>query len=142
MGKLKETFGQFFKFAVVGVMNTLIDLGVLNGLILLTGMAVGWQFSVFKGISFIAAVINSYFFNKFWTFKSKKSVGAGELLQFFAVSVGGFVVNVGTASLVVNVIGPLWGISPTLWANVGAISAIAFSMAWNFIGYKFLVFRR
>jgi putative flippase GtrA len=50
--------------------------------------------------------------------------------------------NVGAASLVVNVIGPQFGMSEKLWANVGGIGAAFAVVVWNFIGYKFIVFRK
>ena len=133
---------QFYKFVLVGGLNTLLDLSILNGLIVLTGIAIGWEFSVFKGVSFAVAVINSYFWNKFWTFGKKKGGGLGEFSQFIAVSLVGLGINVGAASLLVNVIGPQGGMSPQLWANVGAVAAIVFTTAWNFIGYKFFVFKK
>ena len=43
---------QFAKFAAVGVLNTLIDAGILNALIVFTGVADGLSYSLFKGISF------------------------------------------------------------------------------------------
>ncbi|MFH1181177.1 MAG: GtrA family protein [bacterium] len=141
---------QAIKFILVGGLNTLIDLGVLNLLIFMTGIASGSGYSVFKGISFIAAVVNSYFLNKFWTFSaSARGYGGQEKLkefsQFFFVSLIGFGINVGAASLVVNVIGNpflLSGISDKLWANAGAIIATFCGMTWNFIGYKFIVFKK
>jgi len=133
---------QAMKFILVGILNTLIDLGVLNLLIWLSGIAAGPFYSVFKGISFVAAVINSYLLNKFWTFRKKETGGVKrEFSQFFIVSVIGFGINVGVASLVVNVIGPQFGISVKLWANIGAVCATFVSMIWNFLGYKFIVFK-
>lgn len=133
---------QAAKFLLVGALNTFIDLGVLNLLILISGIASGSLYSVFKGISFTIAVINSYFWNKFWTFKRSKTTAPGkEFLQFFIVSVIGFSINVGAASLVVNVIGPQFGLIAEVWANIGAIVAALCGTVWNFIGYKFIVFK-
>jgi len=133
---------QAAKFLLVGALNTFIDLGVLNLLILISGIASGSLYSVFKGISFMIAVINSYFWNKFWTFRKSKTTTPGkEFLQFFIVSAIGFGINVGAASLVVNVIGPQFGLTAEIWANIGAIAAAFCAMVWNFIGYKFIVFK-
>lgn len=133
---------QAIKFVLVGVLNTLVDLAVLNVLILVSGVSSGFGYSVFKGISFTVAVINSYFLNKFWTFKVQKMGGAKkEFAQFFTVSLIGFGINVGVASLVVNVVGPQFGIAPKIWANIGAICATLVGMTWNFLGYKFIVFK-
>lgn len=132
---------QAAKFILVGVLNTFIDLGVLNVLILFTGIFSGTGFVVFKGASFLVAVINSYVWNKYWTFKSRDSQAAKEFSQFMFVSVIGILINVGTAALIVNVIGPQGGIAPQVWANVGALASVVISLVWNFIGYKFWVFR-
>ncbi len=145
LGKKFLIIWQAAKFVLVGVLNTFVDLGVLNLLILSSGTAAGLGYSVFKGISFTVAVINSYFWNKFWTFKKTGTVASGkEFIQFFIVSIIGFGINVGVASLIVNVIGSPFafsGVSEQIWANVGAIVATFVAMAWNFIGYKLFVFK-
>lgn len=134
---------QAAKFLLVGALNAFIDLGVLNLIIALTGLASGLPYSLFKGISFLAAVVNSYVWNKHWTFAKKEVTKTPwqEFSQFFAVSGLGFVINVGTASFVVNVIGPQFGFSAALWANAGAVIAAFASLTWNFFGYKLFVFR-
>ena len=140
---MNTTIKQAIKFVLVGILNTLVDLGILNLLILLSGISTGSGYSAFKGISFTIAVINSYFLNKFWTFKSRGAGGAKkEFTQFFIVSFIGFGINVGVASFVVNAVGPQLGISDKLWANVGAICATFAAMSWNFLGYKFIVFKK
>ena len=132
---------QITKFVIVGGLNTFLDFAVLNFLIASTGIAVGLGFNFFKGISFLVAVTNSYFWNKYWTFESgtKKEL---EFVQFLVVSAIGLFINVGVASFVVNSIGAPGGVSDALWANIGALIAVAASLVWNFLGYKFIVFRK
>lgn len=143
IGKKILVIFQIVKFALVGTLNAFIDLGVLNLLILVSGIATGFLFSVFKGISFLLATINSYFWNKFWTFRKRGTAPyPKEFLQFFVITVIGFLINVGTASLIVNVFGPQFGMTENLWANVGAIFAAIIAAIWNFLGYKFLVFKK
>jgi len=145
VGKKFGVIWQVAKFGLVGALNTLIDLGVLNILILISGTSIGITYSIFKGFSFVVAVINSYFWNKFWTFKKIGSGETGkEFVKFLVVSIIGFGINVGIASLIVNVIGSPFtysGISEQIWANIGAVIATVFAMTWNFIGYKFIVFK-
>lgn len=69
-----------------------------------------------------------------------KAVGK-EFLQFFVVSCIGFALNVGLATLIVNVLGPQWGVSAKLWANVGALGGTLVGLVWNFLGYKLIVFK-
>lgn len=143
--KFGEKFGvlvQFYKFVLVGVLNTFLDLAVLNGLIVLSGITVGWQFSLFKGISFAAAVINSYFWNKLWTFSVGGKAKPVEFSKFLAVSLVGLGINVGVASFLVNIVGPLGAIKPQLWASMSAIAAIGFTTISNFAGYKLFVFKK
>ena len=70
--KRSIAFYQLSKFFLVGGMNVLVDLGILNLLIFASGIAAGLWYSVFKGISFLVAATNSYFWNKHWTFETER----------------------------------------------------------------------
>jgi len=134
---------QIAKYGAVGAFNTFLDWGVVNTLIALTSISSGLWFSVFAGTGFIVANIGSFFWNKYWTFTSNGQVSqSGNMIQFFAVSAVGFGVKVAIASLVVNVIGAPEGFSSEQWANIGNVSGTMLSMVWNFVGYKFWVFKR
>jgi putative flippase GtrA len=138
-----STIFQLFKFTLTGSLNTFIDFAVLNLLMQTLQIASGWYFSFFKLISFSCAAINSYFWNKFWTFKKKETkVGTKEFSQFYLITGISLLINVGIASLIVNVIGSQFGLSETLWANVGAFGGILCTFIWNFLGYKFIVFKK
>jgi len=138
-----STIFQLFKFTLTGSLNTFIDLAVLNLLMQVLQITSGWYFSFFKIISFSCAAVNSYFWNKFWTFKKKETkVGTKEFSQFYIITGISFLMNVGLASLIVNVIGPQFGLSETLWANVGALGGVLGAFIWNFLGYKFIVFKK
>ncbi len=142
LGRRWPTFYQFGKFIIIGFSNTAIDFGVLNFLMYVSGTDRGILFSVFKGVSFLLAVTNSYLWNKFWTFEnSRLEKWEREFIKFLAVSGTAFLINVGIASFIVNLLEPLPGISPTLWANFGAFVSLVFTIAWTFLGYKFFVFK-
>ena len=142
----KEKFSavfQLFKFTLTGSLNTFIDFAVLNLLMNAFLITSGWYFSFFKIISFSCAAVNSYFWNKFWTFKKKETkVGTKEFSQFYLITGISLLLNVGIASTIVNVIGAQFGLSETLWANVGAFIGILGAFIWNFLGYKFIVFKK
>jgi len=141
VSRIAPVFYQFSKFIIVGSLNFLIDMGILNFLIFYTGISAGPEQSAFKGFSFIAAVLNSYVWNKFWTFRhsAKRTLGK-EFFQFFVVSTVGFFINVGADYFFVNVIHSLGGIPVKSWAQFSAMIAAIIALFWNFIGYKFIVF--
>ncbi|MFH0712818.1 MAG: GtrA family protein, partial [Candidatus Jorgensenbacteria bacterium] len=141
LSRVLSGFFQFGKFAAVGALNTFIDLGILNLLILLTDITGGVYFSVFKGVSFLTAVTNSYYLNKFWTFGSRLPVTFQEYFRFAFFTLIGLLINVAIASFIVSVLGPLFGIGPRAWANVGALAATIISLIWNFFAYKKFVFK-
>jgi len=153
-------FKQISKFVVVGVINTGIDFAVLNLLTSLTKIYSGKWIVVFNSISFTAAVINSYFMNKRWTFHQSANIARSpadkqeldtkergqkqtpkEFIQFVVVSVIGISINDIIVYGITTFIAPLFGLSGKLWVNAAKICATGASMIWNFIGYKFFVFK-
>jgi len=143
LGKKYVWIWQMAKYLLIGVLATILDLGVLNGLILVSGVAIGVTYSVFKGISFVVATCLKYFADKFWAFEKNEKAGMGkEFLQFFFVTLIGLGLNVFIASFVVNNIEPKFGLSQTAWGTIGGVAAAFGVMAWNFIGYKFFVFKK
>lgn len=133
---------QFAKFAAVGVLNTLIDAGILNALIVLTGIASGVNYSLFKAISFVGATTNSFLWNKLWTFGAKDKTTVGETAKFYSVAIFNWILNVAVASFVVNVLPRPGAVSENLWANIGLLAGVAASFIGNFVGYKFFVFKK
>lgn len=155
IGKKIAIIYQIAKFGLIGVLNTLVDLGVLAFL-----TSIFWIYfnidsktvivgiitfySIYKSISFIIANLNSYFWNKYWTFEQgKKEQTRSEFIQFFAVSIIGFIINVFVASFVFKmIIGSLIGFSSEQLGLIGAAAGSIAGLAWNFIGYKLWVFKK
>ena len=134
---------QAAKSFLVGILNTFIDLGVLNLLMGISGITSGWLYSVFVSFSFACSTVNSYFWNKFWAFEKKETkVGAKEFVQFCLVAGGGLLIHITISSFVVNIIGVQFGVTEQIWANIGKIVAVFFGFLWNFLGYKFIVFKK
>lgn len=142
-------FNQFGKFAAIGFTNAAVDFGVLNLLIANTGITAGVWYSVFKAVSFISAVVPSYFWNKYWAFGSSQgdaltSSGGGrfEFAKFISVAVVSILINTGVASFVVNFIDPVLGLDVRVWANVSAVAGSAVALILSFVGFKTLVFKK
>lgn len=155
LGKKIAVIYQIAKFGVIGVSNVLVDLGVLSltTILFLTYLKIDSRdimfggvafYSLFKSISFIVANINSYLWNKHWTFdQGQKKQTRSEFIQFFAVSVVGFLINVFVASFVFKVVvSSLMILTAGQLGLIGAAAGSIAGLAWNFIGYKLWVFKK
>lgn len=194
---------QLLRFCAIGLFNTTIDVLVLNFMAaqfnITRGSGLGWV----NIPGFFLAVIQSYYWNKYWAFENEASVnllrnffrlasvgvvgaavyglvivGAhmsassvffGGLfgvfilaqvvlwsvfgffklhlpeqqpvyMRFFVVSLIGFGINSGVLYLASTYL-TLTG-NPGDNLNIAKLAATAFSLVWNFIGYKLLVFKR
>jgi putative flippase GtrA len=129
---------QIVKFLVIGVLNTFIDFLILNLLIWATGIYEGVGIFFLNIISFSFAVVNSYLWNKYWTFQEKSRTGIPtQFAKFLTVSVIGGIINSSVVFLITTYIDPLFSLEGQVWANVAKVVATAVGLVWNFIGYKF-----
>ncbi|MGK2849014.1 MAG: GtrA family protein [Minisyncoccota bacterium] len=140
---IRPFFFQLAKFGLIGVTNTVVDLGLYNLFIFMSDISSGYMISVFKSFSVLAAILNSYVWNKFWSFERKESENFGEeFTQFLLISLIGLLLNVGITSFIVNVISVPMGMPDKAWANIGGLTASVLVLTWNFVGYKFFVFKK
>ena len=80
---------RFFKFALVGISGTIIDFGIFNLLIRM-------QFSsiIASTISFIVAVFNNFYWNRYWTYPETKILPiAPQVIKFSSVSTAGLLIR-------------------------------------------------
>jgi putative flippase GtrA len=124
--------GQAIRFIVVGLLNTLVDLGAFYLLSLIMPNIAA------KAISYVLGICNSFFWNKYWTFNAgSSSKTRREFALFFAVNLPPLAVNV----VVFTVLG-IWLDSGGLLIRMGkAFAAAVISVAWNFLGSRYLAFR-
>ena len=139
IAKKNKLLWQLAKFALVGVLNTAIDFGILNFFIGMTGVASGAGIILINTTSFSTALVNSYFWNRDWVFgQTKKS----NFLTFMLVTLIGLSINTGVVYILTTYIQPILVTSPTLWANLAKVAATVLSLIWNFTGYKLIVFKK
>jgi len=88
---------QFLRFAGIGFLNTAVDFAVFNLLANNFQAYVGIPAGVIKVVSFIVAVVHSYYWNKYWAFgvESEQEGAAKNLGQFVSAAIlGGAVAGV------------------------------------------------
>ena len=157
---------QFFKFCLVGGLSTVIDLG-LHYVLLFTvpyggttlGHHVGevfWNlthagvlptdrdlldaaYGPLKVPTVILAILNSYYWNRRWTFQIDRSVGHGTMIvKFFVVALVGMVLNVVVGASINSVLH--FG-AQARWAGASLIATVVV-VFWNFFGQKIWTFQR
>lgn len=132
--------GRFPRFILIGVLNTLVDWSVLNLEIFIFGQHGGlFSYPVYKAVSFFVAVLNSYFFNKRWVFKSNAG-GVRAMGTFALVSAIGLGVNVTVASAIAS--SSLCAAQFVVCANLGALAGSLAAFLANYAGYALFVFKR
>jgi len=117
------------RFALVGALNTGIDVGVFA----VTFYGLGWPLLVANTAGFILAVGNSYVLNKAWTF-GDRSTGAAALargVRFFIVSVIGLALG----SLCI------WLAAMVMPAILAKIATVGVTFLWNYWASARFVFR-
>ena len=126
--------GQAARFVVVGLMNTLVDLGALYLLARIPGMPE----VAAKAVSYFLGICNSFFWNKYWTFNAAQSArGSREFGMFFLVNLPSYVVNV----VVFTLLG-LWLESGEWYVRVPkGFAAAVIAIVWNFLGSRYIAFR-
>jgi len=117
------------KFALVGVLNTGVDFAVFALLALAAGVPALWA----QVVSYGAGMVNSYIWNRRWTFQVTRRPHPGEWLRFGAIQAAAFAAA--TAVLLLLAEGAGW---PPLWAKAVSIAA---SLAAGYAGSRLWVFR-
>lgn len=131
---------QLAKFFIVGFLNTSIDFGILNLMSMKYNVYSGLKILGVNPLSFIFALTNSFFWNKYWTFSEKTAPEAKEITKFILVAMVGVFINTGIVFLVTEYVS-FDGFSKGQILNLAKVFATAFSFVWNFIGMKIFVFK-
>ena len=154
--RLIEVFDpkRFVKFGLIGVLNTLVDFCVFflmdrwvigaGPTLALLGMTVVAGPYISNAVAYVVANINSFVWNKLWTFEKRDRVTGGEAGRYLATSAG--YVLISTVSLAVcirilslPVIAPL---VPEGWTNLLAkLPTACVTIFYNYLMNKFWVFK-
>lgn len=134
---------EILRFGVIGVSNFAVDSGTLLTLMQYTGFSdpESFEFKVINAMAVAVAVGNSYTWNRFWTFGDGGVVESPTLVKFVAVSLGAIVINTAVVVFTLQLLYPTGDYPKYVIVGIKVI-ATAFSMVWNFLGYKFLVFKK
>ena len=126
---LRRLVGQGFKYGIVGVSNTVVGLGVIY----LLQVVAGLHFALANALGYIAGGINSFVWNRFWTFKATHSAARRQAPGFAVVLGGSYLLQLGV----------LYGINALVEGTpyLSQVAATAVYTVTSFLALKLLVFR-
>ncbi len=127
--KVEKLVRQFSKFALVGGLNTAIDIGLLNVLVYYS-----WPIMPANTVAFVVAVINSFFMNKYWTFGDTTGKWQTQLPFFVFVSLVGLGISNGFVYLMSLIF--------HFDLNLVKFTSVVLIFLWNFLAPKFLIFKK
>ncbi len=119
---------QGSKFLVVGIMNAVIGIGVIYA----TQNLLDMNYQLSNALGYGCGIVNSFIWNRRWTFRSKKDPKP-EILLFFLVFGVSYGINFVATTGAVEVLG--------INKNVAQLVGIFFYTTSNFFGNKYVTFR-
>jgi putative flippase GtrA len=122
-----HSIGEFVKFALVGILNTGVDVAIF---FLLTWLGIPYVAS--QVVSYSCGAANSYLLNKVWTFRSC-GLSYAEIVRFVVVNLTSLGISVVFITLLHDRVG--------LGLAAAKGGATVCALAANFLGNKLWVFK-
>jgi putative flippase GtrA len=134
---------RFLRFAVVGIFGAVVDFGTFN--LLTSVFHVGSVLS--SVISFTAAIVSNFLWNRFWTYPDSRSKNLSkQMVQFIVVSLIGLGIRTPLFAGLERVLVPFFErnlpksfvVSPTFAGhNLALAIAVGVVMMWNFFANRY-----
>ena len=135
-GFFKEFFDEkFWKFFLVGVINTAVGTGVMYFLY----DVIHCSYWVSSWANFVTGGIISYFLNKHYTFQSANK-SPWEIFRFLFVLTAGYLIAFAVAKPITVKI--LQNASPNTQENIAMLVGTCLYSVLNYIGQRFFAFRK
>jgi putative flippase GtrA len=127
---------RFVRFAIIGVVGTLVDFGLL----VVVKEVLGFPTLAANTLSYSAGIANNFTLNRLWTYPdSTKKHALVQLAQFALVSVAGLLLNNGVVLLLEMPLGGLPGVDDYGYLLAKGV-ATGMVMLWNFAANRLWTF--
>lgn len=138
-----RNFGlRFSKFSVVGAANAAVDYAVLNLLILIYPTDSNLDVVMYNLVALVAANVNSYIGNAFWTFR-ERAEPSGRQRTLFALQAA---LNIGVSSglfwLCIHLLSWYTTLPPFVGENIAKTVSVVAASLMSFFIMRYLVFSR
>lgn len=135
--------GRFLRFAMVGIIGAVVDFGTFNFLVNLAHVTAVYA----SVVSFTAAVISNFLWNRFWTYPDSRSKAVSkQVAQFILVSMVGLAIRTPLFAWLEKIciqnfnrlLPANFSLSSTfLGHNFALAVAVIVVMMWNFLANRF-----
>ena len=152
-GDKSKEVERFLKFAVVGTLGAIIDIGMLNLLqstiLPPSGTNELIHVRLATGTSFVAAVSSNFIWNRYWTYPDSRSRPILlQLAQFFLVNITAVIFRLILVSLTYSGLGNLaqdivqnesWDDETInqIGTNIAQLISMGIAMFWNFFANRY-----
>lgn len=130
---------QVSRFGLVGGLNTILDLLVLNGLLLLFPTSRTLLILAYNVLASSVGAANSFLLNKYWTFGRRQSTTWRELVRFAVTTLFGIGWSTTLIWLASNVAHPFIT-NTVIWTNAPKVVAIGSMALISYLGMRLWVF--
>ena len=138
---------RFLRFLAVGFIGAIVDFGTFN---LLTGV-MGVTAVLASVLSFTAAIVNNFTWNRYWTYPDSRSKKPGQqLIQFAIISVIGLAIRTPLFALLEEPLVNLFATLPLpdigfidaefLGNNLALAISVVVVMFWNFFVNRYCTY--
>ncbi len=143
MEKVKQLLDPtFFRFILVGIVNTLVGYGVMFGLYNLAGLHTWGDagYWISSAANYIVGSVVSFFLNKHFTFRNQEK-GAGVVLRFVINISVCWLLAYGLAKPAVSWALGGMGLGGQLLGNLTMLFGSGLFVLLNYFGQRFFAFR-
>lgn len=126
-----------FRFALVGVMNTLIGTSTM----LFAYNVLGFGYWISSILNYVVGSIFSYFANKYFTFKSHKKSWK-EIVRFISNIIVCYIIAYSVAQPLIGMLLGKLQLSTSVFEQISMLTGTVIFIIINFCGQKFFVFQK
>lgn len=132
---------QITRFGIAGIVNTVLDIALLNLLLWMFPTRNALLILIFNSIAYALGAINSFLLNKYWTFRRWQRPTWGEAVRFVLTTCAGMLCSNVILTLVSTALQPVVH-NTVLLTNIAKVTAIGGTAIISYIGMYLWVFVR
>jgi putative flippase GtrA len=137
---LRQPMQRYGKFLVVGMLNALVDIIVFNVFTLVLPAHSAWVTSCYNTVAVGAALVNSYLWNRYWTFADITDGSRRERILFWVQAAVNILINNLVVIAATAYLTETKSLPPYLSSNLAKVLAMLASSSVSYVLLRLWVF--